>query len=200
MREGWRWARRSDPQVPGYREWPFAELGDGWRARPFEYRWALDRVKTGDRVIDVGCGWWHPLTYMAAEKTRTKVIGVDPKAPRELKVPEAPVEFVRSTIEAYRAKEQADVVTLISVLEHVVGDGKAGTLLAVARCMKPNGRLILTVDVRQDGWMPVNEFLVEAGLEPLESPGVLPDDFVVLNHKKRSSVIMGVTHLKGWRR
>ena len=62
--------------------------------------------------------------------------------------------------------ESFDIVTCISVLEHMPPDTRAKGVAEMARVLKPEGRLILTYDRHEDDL--TNELIAASGLDPRE--------------------------------
>jgi 2-polyprenyl-3-methyl-5-hydroxy-6-metoxy-1,4-benzoquinol methylase len=108
---------------------------------------------SGCRLLDVGCGWEARLLrelepYLAAGW------GVDFKAPA-LATDKLRTISVRLDDRLPFENESFDIVTMLAVLEHL--DKPLAIMREIARLLRPDGRLLLTVPSRYA--KPVLEFL-----------------------------------------
>lgn len=99
------------------------------------------------RVLDVGCGWGFSLMGLRNLGYRN-LSGLERSAEQagEARRNEISVEVSDDTNAWLRAHETAyDVVLLQDVLEHVPVEEQIDFLKSIAVCLRPKGRLILTV-------------------------------------------------------
>lgn len=146
---------------------PFAFQGIS-HTRRFEFPWAYHRIREqGDRltVVEIG-GGFSGLQFVLA-KEGYRVTNVDPglaakgkgwpihpaRHQRIAKALRAPVTLLPTTIGlASIAPASADVVLCLSVLEHLTAEELAEVGESLGRLLKPNGVLVLTVDLFLDTW------------------------------------------------
>ncbi|MBA4029108.1 MAG: SAM-dependent methyltransferase [Planctomyces sp.] len=166
-----RWARRVWPNraaLPGAmvrQLGPFAFQRNS-DTRTAEYPWTYFTIapRPGSVVIDVG-GGLSGMQFVLARAgcqvtTVDPVLDADPTdswwfgdadhaaLSRKLR---APVRFVRALLQdAGIAEFSADVVTATSVIEHIPAEPAADLMRAIARVLKPGGRLVATVDLFLD--------------------------------------------------
>lgn len=147
-RYGWRWAR--DPLAHWGRRWEYPFVHE--RIVDFERRLRGSPI----RILDAGSGITFFPYYLREGNEQRTVVACDSDrglgavygrvnldAPR-------PVEFEEADIRALPfADGSFDVVYCISVLEHT--DDYGTIIEGFGRVLKPDGLLILTVDVSLDG-------------------------------------------------
>jgi ubiquinone/menaquinone biosynthesis C-methylase UbiE len=156
-------------------------LGQAGRLRKMTVDNAL--IKTGDRVLDVGCGSGE-VTLLA--KTRTKgsqVYGLDP-APEMIAVARKKagqkgleVDFRVGVIESLPFEESTmDVVTSSLMMHHLPEDLKGRGLAEIYRVLKPGGRLLIADFMRPTGSFSNHFFMaftrhqgLESGIEELQN-------------------------------
>jgi ubiquinone/menaquinone biosynthesis C-methylase UbiE len=140
-------------------------------------------IKSGDRVLDVGCGTGE-VTLLA--KTRTKggqVYGIDP-APEMIAVARKKagrkgleVDFRVGVIESLPFEESTmDVVTSSLMMHHLPEDLKGRGLAEIYRVLKPGGRLLIADFMRPTGSFLNHLFMaftrhqgLESGIEELQN-------------------------------
>ena len=102
------------------------------------------RLQSGQRVLDIGCGWGEALKY-AAEKYGVSGVGIT--------VSEQQAEFARELckglpieirLQDYHEVDEAfDAVYSIGMFEHVGGKNYRAYFETVRRCLKPGGLSVL---------------------------------------------------------
>ena len=128
----------------------------------------VERVRAGERVLDVGCGH-GALAYDLAERAGAFVVGIDLdedhlRAARERRRHDR-LELVHADATAYAAAERFDVVVLSNVLEHV--EERQALLRALVAGARPS-RLLFRVPMSNRHWsVPLR---AEVGLSAL-GPG-----------------------------
>lgn len=137
----------------------FMTLGQARRLRKTTVDQAL--IKSGDSVLDVGCGSGE-VTLLAKTRARTgHVYGIDP-APEMIAVARKKtarkgleIDFRVGVIEALPfADSSIDVVTSSLMMHHLPEDLKARGLAEIYRVLKPGGRLLIA-----DFMQPTGSFL-----------------------------------------
>ena len=104
-------------------------------------------VDRGAAILDVGCGRGYALQDLAA-LGYTRLTGIDPDAgqvafARGLQLDVAQVEDTAAFLAA--RPDTYAVILLMDVLEHVPRAAQPGLLRAIARSLRPGGRLICSV-------------------------------------------------------
>jgi 2-polyprenyl-3-methyl-5-hydroxy-6-metoxy-1,4-benzoquinol methylase len=128
--------------------------------RQWEYPYAWANIgPPGGRLLDAGSGLtFFPFLLAAAGFDvhccdNDGGLGLGPRYQRAAALTGLPVEFTEANLtELPYPADTFDVVTCVSVIEHV-GALRAEIVAAVAKVLRPGGRLVLTcdVDLRREG-------------------------------------------------
>jgi SAM-dependent methyltransferase len=142
---------RFEPMTPGGPEF-YAELS---ASLPFvEERWdfavARDLIAPPDDVVDLGCGEGHFLRSLEPRTGRT--VGVDHNAEAIRGIVARGGEAYAVGFEVFAEREAGafDVVTTFHTVEHV--DDPVGTIRAAAGCLRPGGRMLVSLPNRMHVW------------------------------------------------
>ena len=123
-------------------------IPDEWWSRKAEYPWAAQFVKPRDWVADMACGVHHFFKhYLAQHSECVYAVDNDPelnKLPTTMKL--MPIVSDLWHVPAI-ADSSLDIVYCISVLEHLIPDGRLMSLKEMHRVLKPNGLVVCTFDV-----------------------------------------------------
>ncbi|MBF0358162.1 MAG: class I SAM-dependent methyltransferase [Magnetococcales bacterium] len=128
----------------------------------------INRVKAGERVLDVGCGTGM-LAFDLADKAGGLVLGIDLEEKNitiaKKRFCHANVEFVVGDIMQYSDNRPFDIVILSNVLEHLTN--RAGFLRQLAQITK-SYRFLIRVPLFERDWrIPLKkELAVEWRLDP----------------------------------
>jgi len=138
--------KQSDPRIEELAGYDFHA---DWWSRPYEYAWAMQHAEAGLVVADMGCGWMYRPFKDALAEVCQYVYAVD--ADKRLRHQDRAdnMAFVTADITDQIpaiTSGQLDRVFCISVLEDL-GDMVGPALKEFARCIKPDGQIILTFDV-----------------------------------------------------
>ena len=155
-------------------------------SRLYEYIFALDMAKPHHTVLDCCTGTYHPLKFALAEKCK-KVFACDlDNISKENILKEIETRFGKEVFDNFDKTlmnkidfKQANVISLpysdkkfdvlfcISALEHMDLDIVKKGLSEMKRCLKDNGKIVLTVDYPT--------LLPEKLIEIVESVGLIID-------------------------
>ena len=128
----------------------------------------VERIRPGERVLDVGCGKGE-LALDLAQRAGARVVGVDFSrrylAFARERSAHPNVEYVEADVSSWLPAERFDVVVLSNVLEHV--DRRVELLRTLVEAARPD-RVLLRVPVRTRHWhVPLRS---ELGLEHRSDP------------------------------
>ena len=152
-----------DPATPGDNEF-YHQLTTTAGAYYSEDKWdfqaALHTLSASDHVLDIACGSGAFLTRL--REHGCVAVGIDTNAAAIAVASSKGLSAYCADLDDYasRNSEAFDVVTAFQVLEHV-SDPKA-FIGAAPACVKPGGRLVLTV--------PNRDRPLRLDLEPLDCP------------------------------
>lgn len=128
----------------------------------------VDRIRAGERVLDVGCGKGE-LAYDLAERVGAEVTGIDVNAgslafARE-RFHSPRLELVHADALEWTPPTTFDVVILSNVLEHIVD--RVGLLQRLSELARPS-RILIRVPVLERDWQVI--FRRELGLPYFSDP------------------------------
>lgn len=123
------------------------EIPKEWWSRFYEYAFALDFLKEGETILDVGCGIEHPFKFYAMNKVK-KVVAIDKDSrinslKREYR--DSNLEFVNADILNYKSEVKFDKIFCISVLEHTQSF-LIEKMKNIKNLLSDKGRIIITCD------------------------------------------------------
>lgn len=155
-------------------------LGHARRLRQMTVDNAL--IKSGDSVLDVGCGTGE-VTLLAKTRAKNgKVFGIDP-APEMITVArkkaarkKLDIDFRVGVIESLPFPDSSiDVVTSSLMMHHLPGNLKRDGLAEIYRVLKPGGRLLIADFLRPTGSFLNHLFIaftrhqgLQSGIEDLQ--------------------------------
>lgn len=128
-------------------------------SRYLELPWALDRLgaRSGESVLDLASPKLLAVTLArrGALVTTVDQLESEIEAWRRLADREPGLRLVVGDGRALPfADESFDHATSISVLEHVAGEGgDAAALAELARCVRPGGRIVITLPFARAAWV-----------------------------------------------
>jgi SAM-dependent methyltransferase len=148
--------KQSDPTV---RNVAGFDIPAGWWSRPYEYAWALLHAPQDGRVADMGAGQVYRPLRDGLVLTSEYVYAVDADS-RLLNqsFPKNVWPVVASFCEEIEQIEagELDAVFCVSVIEHE--PNKLAALLEFKRCIKPDGRIYLTLDAPYNDALPCPQY------------------------------------------
>ncbi|CAB1127827.1 Methyltransf_11 domain-containing protein [Candidatus Hydrogenisulfobacillus filiaventi] len=177
-----RFVRLDDPRSAHF----VYPLPAAWWSRPYEYAWAARFATPKAAVLDAGAGIPHPFKFwLAAFCHRAAALDLDPRladpaAIRAAVVAEAGAAALRRLPPSWpeRLERQVgnltalpwpdasfDRVFCLSTLEHLPEADQLPALRELARVLRPQGLLVLTVDVPPLTTGDLHFLVAEAGLE-----------------------------------
>ena len=118
-----------------------------WWSRPFEYAFAAKYVNKKHIVMDAGCGIEHPFKYYLASNSKYTIAMDSDERLNDLYKPDN-LNFIVSdmTVRDEREEMAFDTIFCLSVLEHMRPEQQLKTIENFVKWLKPNGKLVLTVD------------------------------------------------------
>ena len=135
-------------------------IEQAWWSRHYEYPWAYQFVHDHAVVADMGAGWmgrpfkdalceWCDMVYAVDLDERIQ------EQPREENLRFVTADFTKRIDDI--PAHSLDTIFCISVLEDLGGNiGKA--LAEFKRLMKPNGLIVITMDMQYDMTKPLGEY------------------------------------------
>lgn len=125
------------------------------------HQFFIDRIKDGERVLDVGCGYGAVARSIATARPGSTVVGVDMNEPRlaQAKASANPknLSFIMGDATKPDIVGRSDVVVLSNVLEHI--QDRAGFLLALTQATGAS-RFLIRVPLFEREWeMPLRREL-----------------------------------------
>jgi SAM-dependent methyltransferase len=102
------------------------------------------------RILEIGCGTGHNLPMLAKFGT-VEAIEIDPAA-REIASQRLGRPVGAAPLPALTGVERGayDLIAVLDVVEHI--DDDVGALKAMAQCLKPGGKILITVPAHQWMW------------------------------------------------
>ena len=119
------------------------EIPVEWWSRGYEYKFAMDFLKSKDTILDVGCGIEHPFKDYAVNKVK-KVVAID-KDERITELKNKKIEYVHDDILTYKTEQKFDKIFVISTIEHTQTH-IVHKLKNMRDLLEDKGRIIFTVD------------------------------------------------------
>ena len=127
-----------------------------WGSRPYEYRWAESIVNIrGLDVLDLGVGLpsqYGWCRHVVEHHRPHRYVGVDfddRVRQEEIHEPQLTVEWMDMTDLQFE-DSSFDVIFCLSVFEHLPAESLARACAEAHRVLRPNGRLVVTLDERWD--------------------------------------------------
>lgn len=158
-------------------------IPEAWWSRLYEYIWAKRFIVPGETVLDAGSGPNYPFQYELAENG-CKVFSMDINPDLLKSKPHPNISHIVASIDNIPlCNEEVDTIYCISVLEHLPFDTVKRVFGEFYRVLKPDGRLVLTLDITMDGRYscirrPAELFEIAEGFEYGEYQGDPPPDAI----------------------
>lgn len=134
-----------------------------WWSRPTEYAFAMDHVKEGETVLDVGCGLEHPFKHHLG-KVCKKVVALDTN-PLVTDIKDDNVEFVCEDILTYKTDLKFDKIFIISTLEQTQ-EYMVEKFKNMESMLADGGKIIITSDFPSLDYRKLLEYSSKAKLKP----------------------------------
>ena len=121
----------------------------------WDFGMARQLIDPNDDIVDLGCGEGHFLDSLGTRTARS--VGVDHHRAAIERMVERGREANACSFEEFAEREAGafDVVTSFHTLEHLVDP--FAMVRAAARCLRPSGRIILSVPNRDRSWREEGE-------------------------------------------
>ena len=124
------------------------EIPSEWWSRPYEYLWVSKFLNKDDVIIDAGCGTNHPFKDYASKRV-SKCFAIDINPEINSFTNSGTLEHVYLGLTELDQKfkpDSIDKIFCISVLEHMYQQSIIDTLKQFKKVLKPDGKIILTID------------------------------------------------------
>jgi len=164
------------------------QLPEQWWSRPYEYAFASQFLEENDTILDAGCGIEHPFKFYAATKCKT-VYCVDKNpdieenvkileevrkwfgktgqdAAREVMYKRNKMKFIKLDMRKLTGEfeeEKFDKIFCIGTLQHEWHYAEE-ILREFKKVLKPNGKIILTIDFPTMQFYRLEEIAKRVGL------------------------------------
>jgi SAM-dependent methyltransferase len=122
------------------------------RGQLFVFNKLLGRVPIADgrlfRALDVGCGSGRWSRMLAARGYSTTGIDLQPSLVEANQRRYPWIQFFCLPIQEFDSKERFDVISSVTVLQHIPHDEQSAAITRMARLLKPGGHIIALENVR----------------------------------------------------
>lgn len=157
--EKWRWQIAQQAEIRWWRWYLRNKPDEDYRRQKKQYWLKLISTyglepSTDAYILDAGCG--PAGIFMALPNHR--IDAVDPLLPayeKNLRVFDKShypnTRFIHNRLEDFKDEQGYDYIYCMNAINHV--DNIALSLDNLARCLKPTGKMILTVDVHRHNWL-----------------------------------------------